>query len=138
MRSLLIGILLLVYCPLNAQILRVMTYNIRVDIPSDSLNSWEDRKHRVVQLLRFYEPAIFGIQEGLPHQVYYLDSLMKKYTFVGKGRDGGTKGEYSAIFYDMDKFKIIMDSTLWLSETPHTPSVGWDAALNRVLTLAIL
>lgn len=122
---------------LQAQSIRLMTFNIRVDFPADSLNSWNDRKFMIVDLISFYEPDIFGIQEGLPHQVKFLDSLLHEYEFIGQGRDGGTEGEYSAVFYKKDKFEVDSDSTIWLSETPSIPSIGWDAALNRIITMGV-
>jgi endonuclease/exonuclease/phosphatase family metal-dependent hydrolase len=49
------------------------------------------------------------------------------------------KGEYSAIFYKKDKFEVIKEKTLWLSETPEVPgSKSWDAAITRVVTFAVL
>lgn len=42
-----------------------------------------------------------------------------------------------AIFYRPDKWTLIRDSTIWLSESPDKPSRGWDAACNRVITMGI-
>lgn len=63
-----------------------------------------------------------------------------EYAFVGVGReDGKEKGEYSAIFYRKNKFELVKQSTFWLSETPDTPgSKSWDAAITRIVTLAVL
>lgn len=119
----------------QAQSFGVLTYNIRLDVASDGINRWDNRKIYLVNLLKFYEPAIFGIQEGLPHQVEYIDSSLIHYTYTGVGReDGNDKGEYSAIYYDTTKFNLIHGSTFWLSETPEQPSMGWDAAYIRICT----
>lgn len=61
---------------IKAQNLDVMTYNIRLDLASDSSNAWPHRKTLVRDLIQFYEPAIFGVQEALPHQMHYLDSCL--------------------------------------------------------------
>ena len=56
---------------------------------------------------------------------------------IGVGRtDGGSEGEFSAILYNTEKFELVAgsDTTIWLSETPSTPSKSWDAALPRILT----
>jgi len=67
-----------------------------------------------------------------------LDSLLSDYDFVGVGRDDGNdKGEYSAIFYKSNQFKIISTSTFWLSQTPQKVSMGWDAVCHRVCTYAL-
>ena len=56
---------------------------------------------------------------------------------IGEGRDGGDNGEYSAIYYKNKKLTLLTDQTFWLSETPSIPSIGWDAALNRVATVVV-
>ena len=33
--------------------------------------------------------------------------------------------------------KLIETETFWLSETPEIPSIGWDAAINRITTLGL-
>ncbi len=122
----------------SAQKLRLMTYNIRLDVASDNENAWPNRKEYFASQLAFYEPDIFGIQEALPHQVTELAGLLPKYDYVGIGRDGIGKGESSNIFFKKDRFKVLQENTFWLSETPDKISKGWDAALNRVCTYALL
>lgn len=116
---------------------RVMSYNIRYDNPDDSLNSWKHRKDRVTDLIKFYKPDFLGIQEGLIHQVQHLNKHLTDMGRIGVGRDDGKKaGEFSAIFYNRHKFKLVPETanTIWLSETPSKPSKSWDAALPRIMT----
>ena len=123
---------------LNAQELALMTYNIKLDYPKEGDNSWDRRKDWMIDQINFYEPDIFGVQEAMPNQMKYMDSTMTKYSYVGVGRDDGKdEGEYSAIFYNKNTFKIISSSTFWLSQTPDQVSIGWDAACNRVCTYAL-
>jgi endonuclease/exonuclease/phosphatase family metal-dependent hydrolase len=83
-------------------------------------------------------PGIFGIQEGLPHQVTYIDSVFSNYRRIGVGRDDGKdSGEYSAIWYEAKKFGLVSQGTFWLSPTPGTPSMGWDAACKRICTYGL-
>jgi endonuclease/exonuclease/phosphatase family metal-dependent hydrolase len=120
------------------QNIRIMSYNIRYDNPSDGPNSWSFRKHELIEQIERIHPSILGIQESLYHQTEYIDSCLQKYTYTGVGReDGLTKGEFGAIFYDSTKFKLVSSDTFWLSETPKSPSVGWDAALERICTYAL-
>lgn len=122
----------------NAQNLSVMTYNIRLDYSGDGKNQWADRKEQMVNQLRFYEPDIFGIQEGLPDQVSFLDQNLSAYHYTGVGRDDGkNKGEFSAIYFRFEAFTLLKNGTFWLSPTPDTPSVGWDAALPRICTFGL-
>lgn len=116
-----------------------MTYNIRYGNAADGENHWNNRKEFLQGQMAFYKPDIIGIQEALNFQVHFLDSSFARYNYVGVGRDDGKeKGEYSAIFYNTDKFKILNQSTFWLSETPDKISVGWDAAMERICTYALL
>jgi endonuclease/exonuclease/phosphatase family metal-dependent hydrolase len=115
----------------------LMTYNIRLDVASDGDNAWPNRKEGLVNQLKFYEPSIFGIQEGLPHQVDYLNKNLKEYDVVGIGRYGERKGEYSALYYKKEQFNILETATFWLSLTPEIPSKNWDAALPRICTYGL-
>jgi endonuclease/exonuclease/phosphatase family metal-dependent hydrolase len=135
---LLLLILILFSDSVSAQSLKLMTYNIRLDLASDGENAWPNRKEYWASQMIFYEPDIFGIQEALPQQVMDIAALLPKYNYVGIGRDGVGKGESSNIFFRKDRFKVLQENTFWLSETPEKISKGWDAALNRVCTYALL
>ncbi|MCK0146968.1 endonuclease/exonuclease/phosphatase family protein [Arenibacter sp. F26102] len=137
--TLLIGLVLFaIPLPLLSQTTNIISYNIKYDNTGDTINNWNDRKASLAKLIRHYEADIVGIQEGLHHQVDYLNTALNGYSYVGVGRDDGQeKGEYSAIFYNTDKFKILKTNTFWLSETPEKVSVGWDASLERICTYAL-
>ncbi|HNU87826.1 MAG TPA: endonuclease/exonuclease/phosphatase family protein [Ferruginibacter sp.] len=122
----------------NAQPLKMMTYNIRLDLASDGENDWTHRKEYFTSQIKFYEPDIFGVQEALPNQVTDIATYLPAYSYVGTGRDGIGKGESSNIYYKKGRFTVQKEGTFWLSETPDTVSKGWDAALNRVCTYALL
>ncbi len=132
-------ILLLFYSnEILGQNYKIMTYNIRYDNPNDGENQWSKRKDFLSRQIMYYEPDIFGIQEGLHHQVKYLDSILTNYKYVGVGRDDGKeKGEYSAVFYNANKFIVLEQNTFWLSENPDIISVGWDASMERICTYAL-
>ena len=122
----------------HAQETSVMTYNIKLDYPKEGENSWANRKPFFINELKFYSPDILGVQEAMPNQMKDMDSLLVDYSFVGVGRDDGKdRGEYSAIFYNHKKFKVLQSSTFWLSETPEKVSMGWDAVCNRICTYAL-
>lgn len=123
-----------------AQEFNVMTFNIRLNTASDSLNAWPYRKDKLASQVLYHKIHLLGVQEALHDQVVDLKARLKQYKYVGVGRDDGKeKGEYSAIFYDTTRFQLLQTKTLWLSETPDVPgSKGWDAAYTRVLTWAKL
>ncbi len=121
-----------------SQTTNIMSYNIRYDNPNDGINKWENRKNDVFKLITKYQPEILGLQEGLYHQIKFIDSCLPNYKFIGVGReDGKLKGEFSPIFYNTTKFSVVETSTFWLSEQSDTISVGWDAALERICTYGL-
>lgn len=120
-----------------AQETTLISYNIKYDNKTDIRNNWKDRKYKILTLLKHYKPSIFGIQEGLKNQIKFINDSLNSYAYVGYGRNGKEKGEYSAIFYDSTKFNLKKSRTFWLSETPNSISKGWDAALNRICTYAL-
>ena len=118
----------------------VMTFNIRLDVPSDSLNSWQHRKDNVAGMIRYYEPDIIGMQEVLHSQLVDLTERLPRYTDVGVGRaDGKMAGEYCSLFFKTDHFELLKEGNFSLSETPLKFGVkGWDAAYERMATWAVL
>jgi endonuclease/exonuclease/phosphatase family metal-dependent hydrolase len=127
---------LTVYCS-NAQSLKLMTYNIRLDVAVDGENDWTHRKDFFASQIQFYEPDIFGVQEAKPNQVIDISTLLSQYGNIGIGREGVGQGESSNIYFKKDRFKVLESNTFWLSETPDTISKGWDAAFNRVCTYGL-
>lgn len=112
-----------------------MSFNLRYDNPNDGIHQWSNRKEACVTMLNTYKPSIIGTQEGLKHQIDYLNNQLYDYHYVGNGReDGQFKGEYAAIFYLTSQFKLQEEGMFWLSKTPNYPSIGWDAALERIVT----
>jgi len=120
------------------QALNVMSFNIRYDNPNDGSDQWSERKDDVDKLLKFYAPAVIGIQEAVQTQIQFLDQANEPYAYVGVGRDDGqTKGEFSPILYDSVLLELLDEGTFWLSTTPDSVSIGWDAALPRICTYGL-
>jgi len=120
------------------QEIKVMTYNIKYDNVNDTVNNWNDRKEKLVELIEHYGPSFIGMQEALHRQVTYIDSSLTDFSYIGVGReDGKQKGEYSEIHYDSTQYKVIEHNTFWLSDTPDKVSIGWDAALERICTYGL-
>ena len=121
---------------LYSQTMEIMTYNIKYLNETDGENSWSNRKDNFTNQLKFYEPGIFGVQEAVLEQLQHIKKNLNGYKYLGEGRDGGEKGEFSAIFFNTEKFENLEEGTFWLSETPSKPSKGWDAAYPRICTYA--
>ena len=114
---------------------RIMSFNIRS-------GEYDPRATIVPEIISDYKPDSIGIQECTYEWALTLGTLLDGYTFVGVGRDTGTKspdcGELSAVLFRTDKYKLIDYGTFWLSETPEKVSFGWDAACRRICTWVIL
>lgn len=119
--------------------LRVMSYNIRLDLESDGINRWANRRDQFIGQIRLMQPAILGLQEVVPGQKADLEKALPRYEFLGVARhDGRSKGEFSNLAIRRDIFRVRSSGTFWLSPTPAVPSKGWDAAFPRIATWAKL
>lgn len=124
-------------CNNGPLVLHVATYNIRNANSYDSLmgNGWDKRCPYVTQQILYNGWDIIGTQECLYHQLEDIKSGLEVYDYIGVGRDDGNqKGEYCAILYNTQRIEMLESGNFWLSQTPDTPSLGWDAACIRICT----
>lgn len=140
-RSLLIATLLFTIATgLRAQSFSIATFNVRYDNALDTGNLWINRAPVVANLIRFHDFDVFGTQEGLKNQLDDISLALPQYSRYGIGRnDGKESGEFSAIYYKKDKFRLLKNGDFWLSQTPDMPSLGWDATCcNRICSWVYL
>lgn len=117
--------------------LNILTFNLRYNTPSDSLNAWPYRKNKVASTILFNKVNLFGVQEALIGQMNDLKELLPGFKSVGVGRqDGKDQGEFSAIFYDTLRLELFKSHTFWLAKDSSKPNKGWDAAFERIVTWA--
>lgn len=85
---------------------------------------WSSRRIGIANQVQFACPDVLCVQEAKERQVNDLNELLKdEYDWEGVGRDDGLKkGEFEAIFYRKDKFRVLHAETFWLSHTPFVPS----------------
>lgn len=120
-----------------------VSFNIRLGSEwsraQDSSNYWDFRKEAVLTMIAQEHPDAIGMQEVLPGQLHFLDSMLTGYERIGVGReDGKEEGECMAVFFRTDRFELEKSHTYWLSEWPDSVSMGWDAACFRTVTMALL
>ncbi|MHA7146025.1 endonuclease/exonuclease/phosphatase family protein [Arthrobacter sp. TmT3-37] len=120
-------------------LLHVMSFNIRYDRPASEpgeVDYWPDRIAPLQDLLRREVPAVLGVQEALHHQLVVIEAaLPPHYRRIGMGREGGSRGEYSAIFYDAARLQLIEWDQFWLSDTPRLiGSCTWGNGVTRIVT----
>ncbi len=118
--------------------LRVLSFNIRYGTAPDGEDRWEKRRERVFSILRRSAPDVAGLQEALRFQLDSIRAALPEYGEVGVGRDDGkTAGEYSAILYRRDRFRVEEEGTFWFSDTPETPgSKSWGNQIPRICSWA--
>ena len=121
----------------EAEPVRVMSFNIRVDVASDGEDAWPNRVEAVAATIR--EADVVGVQEATPAMLDTLMTRLPEFRRFGVGRDADGGGEQSAILVRRNRFDVVAGGTFWLSPTPtEAGSVGWDAALPRIATWARL
>lgn len=97
----------------------VMTYNIRSASPGSPV-PWRERRALVAECIRRVAPDIIGTQEGHFQQLRELAADLPAYDWIGQGREGGSKGEFMAVFYRRAHFEPLAFDHFWLSDTPET------------------
>lgn len=130
---------------------RIYTNNIRFDnkhYPDEGEQPWKVRKVQVINSIDFHtsflgHANVVCLQEVLHHQLedilFGLGQNQGDWTYYGVGRtDGATRGEYAPVLFKNSDWRVLENSTYWLSETPWKPSRGWDAALERIVTMVTL
>lgn len=127
----------------SSMLLRMVTQNVRyaTQSPTPKEKPWSFRGPKLINQLDFitagHESAFVCLQEVLYSQLQEIQSwLGPGWAHVGVGRDDGKRaGEFSPVFYQVDRWQCERNETLWLSKTPGKPSRGWDAVLNRIVTV---
>ncbi|OLN97506.1 hypothetical protein CCHL11_01293 [Colletotrichum chlorophyti] len=124
-------------------LLRIVSQNVRYATkhPTPKEKPWSSRGPKLCNQLDFittgHESAFICLQEVLYSQLQDIQSYLgPAWSHIGLGRDDGKRGgEFSPIFYQVDRWACERNETIWLSKTPEKPSRGWDAALKRVVTV---
>lgn len=124
----------------NREGIVAMSFNIRYSEAEDGTNSWQYRYPATAMMIDDQKPDVIGLQEALYEQFTYLKTAFdKSYSLIGVGReDGRKKGEMAAIMYNKNTTTVSKWGTFWLSDTPDTPSLGWDGACFRCATWAVM
>ena len=130
----LVGFLSLSQTGLADDSLKVWAFNLRYASNSKP-NAWPDRLPVMANLIKKNNPDIIGTQEGKFYQLKELNKQISQYTWFGTGRDGGSRGEFMAIFYKANRFDIMKYDHFWLSDTPDViASATWGHSNRRMVT----
>ncbi|KAK1526977.1 endonuclease/Exonuclease/phosphatase [Colletotrichum costaricense] len=133
-------------CVTDPMPVRLITLNIRYAIKKTLLPNeqpWEVRCPKLTSQLRFHTAglanAFLCIQEAQNQQLHDLEAeLGPRWASIGCGRaDGVSDGEFSPVFYRIDRWTAERSETYWLSPTPEKPSNAWGATINRIVTVGL-
>ena len=114
--------------------LTVMTYNLKF-ASANPPNAWPQRRPLMSELIGKLAPDVFGTQEGLYGQLQDLAADLPAFQWIGLGRDGGSRGEFMAVFYRTTRLEPLAFDHFWLSDTPEViGSKTWAPKLARMVT----
>ncbi len=118
--------------------MKAMTFNIRYGRAEDGPHAWPQRRARVIERIRAFDPDLLALQECEDGpQAQYVKSALPDYAFIGYRREGGgnTAAEMAPVLYKRAAFEQVAAGRFWLSETPDTVgSKSWGAMFARTLT----
>lgn len=121
--------------------LRVLTCNIRVDLPDDEKvgNGWRSRKDACLHVIRKQKADIIGFQEVLANQFADLKEGLSDY--FGIGFDGPEMDKYkegyhgiakNPVFFSKKRFELMTAGGYWLSDKPLVAgSISWESGRAR-------
>jgi len=114
-----------------------MSFNLRYKGGDKAPNDWENRLPLAVEQIQIERPDLIGTQEGLRSQLVDLERELEGYRWVGQGREGGSHGEFMAIFYATERVELLEYDHYWLSDTPEVVgSKSWGNGVVRMTTWA--
>ena len=121
--------------------LHVMTFNLRHDRSALTEESdpdhWPARRPILIDLLERERPTLLAVQEALFGQLSAIREALPGHEMIGYGRDGGSAGEHSAIFYDRERLRVTEWDQFWLSDTPQLiGSATWGNTVTRIVVRA--
>lgn len=114
--------------------LRVMSFNVRF-ASTNQPNAWSDRRPIMKDCIRKADPDVIGTQETLFLQVNDLAEDFPEFDWIGLGREGGSHGEFMAVFYRKARLRPLEFDHFWLSDTPdRIGSATWGHENRRMVT----
>lgn len=120
--------------PEPASSLSVMTFNLRYASVKPP-HSWPQRRPLNREVIRSVAPDLIGTQEGVFPQLKDMAADNPDYDWIGLGREGGSHGEFMAIFYRRARFEPMEYDHFWLSDTPEViGSAHWGNTVKRMAT----
>ncbi len=126
---------------LGQNALKVLSCNIRVDLPEDEKkgHGWKQRRQACIQIVKSQRADIIGFQEVLRSQFLDLKAGLPGYYALGfdgpemdRHKEGYNGIAKNPIFFSKKRFELLNAGGYWLSETPlMAGSMSWGSARAR-------
>lgn len=100
----------------------IVSFNIRLAIADDGINSFIHRSGAIISKIRKEEPDIIGFQEVYAECADFLIENLPEYHFIFSRRNADLLGEGLLTAVKKELFYIISADYFWLSETPRVPA----------------
>jgi endonuclease/exonuclease/phosphatase family metal-dependent hydrolase len=114
--------------------LTVMTYNLRFASTTPP-NAWPQRRPLIREIIQDIAPDVMGTQEGVYSQLKDIATDLPEFDWIGLGREGGSRGEFTAVFYRKARLEPLAYDHFWLSDTPEMMnSATWGNQFRRMVT----
>lgn len=118
---------------------KVMTFNVRIDVPVDGNNQWRFRIPSVKAMIEKHQPDILMLQETTPAMLKDLETIETVYGYYYVGRNADYQGEGCPIYFRKQDWRLKLADTIWLSQTPHTPgSMDEEEGFPRIASMVVL
>ena len=120
----------------NMKQIKIMSFNLRVDVASDGINDWQHRKQNVIHFIHEHKPDMLALQEVSIHMLNDLKLQIFDYDFYITPRD--EQGESVPLLIKKRIGNLIDTNTFWLSDTPTKVSKIEGSCFTRISTYAII
>ncbi len=126
---------------------RIKTLTFNVKNGGEGAFSEDNRRPRILKMLKAYYPDIIGYQEVTKDWLNWFDTdaFSELYSYYGKPRQPDkANSEYSLIMYNHERFTMKDSGDFWLNEDvaadPASTSTktGWDASRPRNCSWVLL
>ena len=108
--------------------LKIMSFNMRLDMAHDGENHFSFRKSRIEEFLNEQNADIIGFQEITPTMRAWLVETFPAYYMVGVGRAANYSDETSLIAFRKDTMALMSADTIMLSTTPRIFGSRYDGS----------
>ena len=108
--------------------LKIMSFNMRIDVAVDGANQFIHRKERIVETINSTKPDLIGFQEVTPSMREWLVKTFPEYYMVGTGRQADYLGETALIAFRKDTMALMSCDTVMLSSSPSVFGSRYDGS----------